>query len=543
MTPTLRASLAWCLTILTVLPGCSKRESAVESGRRDQVLHWGNLGEPADLDPHTVTSQQDFNIVMALFEGLTSYDPQDLHPIPGVAQKWESTADGLTWTFHLRNTARWSNGDPLTADDFIYAFHRMLSPALGAEYGYMLHHLRNAQEFQRGKLTDFAQVGAKAADDHTLVLRLAHPVPYLAALVSHSSWYPVHRATIEKFGKIDTRGSAWTRPGNLVGNGGFTLAEWRPNRVIRLTKSAHYWDRDTIRLTAVNFYPIENESTEEAAFRSGQLHVTAQVPIEKIADYKKDPARLLQQGVMLGTYYYKFNVTKPPLNDSRVRRALAMSIDRPTIVQRVAKGDQIPAGHLTPPNIGGFTARAEMPHDIPAAQKLLADAGYPGGKGFPKVELLYNTTEGHRKIAEAIQQMWRKNLGIDIGLYNQEAKVWSDSMRQMNYQIARYAWIGDYLDPSTFLDLMAKGNGNNQTGWSNAEYDRLIELARTTADNSKRFEYFQRCEEILVDEAPFAPIYFYQRNYLKRPEVKGWHSNLLDIHPLKGVYLEAAAAR
>ena len=527
--------------LLAGFAACSKHESAVQSGLKGQILHWGNLGEPTDLDPHITASQQDFNIVMNLCEGLTTYDPRDLHPIPGVAEKWESNSDGLTWTFHLRADARWSNGDPVTATDFLYGFQRMLSPGLAAEYAYMLHHLKNAEAFNTGKLTDFSRVGAKAPDLRTLVLTLSHPVPYLPSLACHSSWYPAHRATIEKFGKIDTRGSAWTRPGNLVGNGGFTLAEWRPNRVIRLVKSATYWDRGAIRLNEVNFYPIENESTEDAAFRSGQLHVTAQVPIEKIADYKKDPAHLLQQGVMLGTYYYKFNVTKPPLNDVRVRRALAMSIDRRQIVERVSKGDQTPASHLTPPDTGGFTARAQLPTDPAAAQKLLAEAGYPGGKGFPKLELLYNTTEGHRKIAEAIQQMWRKHLGIDISLYNQEAKVWNDSMRQMNYQIARYAWVGDYLDPSTFLDLMTTGNGNNQTGWGNAEYDRLIELARTTADNTQRYEYFQRCEEILVAEAPFAPIYFYQRNYLKRPEVKGWYGTLLDLHPLKGVYLEAPA--
>jgi len=529
------------LTLLA-FAACAKRETAVSAGTRNQVLHWGNLGEPTDLDPHVITSVQDANLVMTMFEGLTSYDPKDLHPEPGVAERWESTPDGMTWTFHLRANAKWSNGETVTAGDFVYAFRRILSPGLGAEYSNMLFHLKNGEEYNKGKVTDFSEVGARAVDDRTLVLTLWHPLPYLPHIASHQAWFPVHRATIEKFGKMDQRGSLWTRPGNLVGNGPFVLAEWKPNQVIRVTKSPTYWDRDVVRLQEVNVYPIENETTEEAAFRSGQLHLTAQVPIEKIAAYQKLPEKLLYQETQLSTYFYRFNVTKPPLNDVRVRRALSMAIDRRQIVERVSKGGQEPASNLTPPNIAGFTAHSKTVTDIPGAQKLLAEAGFPGGAGFPRLELLYNTTEGHRKIAEAIQQMWRKNLGIDVGLYNQEAKVWHDTMRQMNYQIGRYAWGGDYLDPSTFLDLFETGNGNNLTGFSNAHYDALIREARITADNTKRYEIFQRCEDILTAESPIAPIYFYKRNVLMRPELKGWYGNLLDLHTLKHVYLDPAAA-
>jgi oligopeptide transport system substrate-binding protein len=215
-----------------------------------------------------------------------------------------------------------------------------------------------------------------------------------------------------------------------------------------------------------------------------------------------------------------------------------MAMDREAMVRDVTRGGQAPAGSFTPPNTAGFTARAGVKTDIPGARKLLAEAGFPDGKGFPKLDLLFNTNEGHRQIAEALQQMWRKNLGIDIGLHNQEAKVWNDSMRTLNYQIGRFAWVGDYLDPSTFLDIMTTGNGNNQTGWGNAEYDRMIEAARNTADQAKRYEYYQRCEEILAEECPFATLYYYSRNNLRRPEVKGWYGNLLDNHPLKSVYIE-----
>jgi oligopeptide transport system substrate-binding protein len=289
----------------------------------------------------------------------------------------------------------------------------------------------------------------------------------------------------------------------------------------------------------VNFYPVDSQDTEERMFRSGQLHITSSIPIDKIAVYKADPARapLLAQETNLATYFYRFNVTRPPFNDVRVRRALAWAIDRRQIVERVSKGGQLPAGCLTPPGTAGFTATSSVPHDPDGARRMLAEAGFPGGAGFPPFEILFNTHEGHRQIAEAIQQMWRIELGITARLYNQEAKVYTSTMRSLDYQVARFAWVGDYLDPSTFLDIMTSDSGNNQTGWKNAEYDRLIAVTRSTADPAVRAQAFQRCEEILAEDVPIAPIYFYVRNNLRLPVVKGWYGNLLDLHPLKGVSL------
>jgi oligopeptide transport system substrate-binding protein len=539
-----RSISLWVATALAVaglnLAGCARRGSAVESGNQTQTIHIGNLSEPTDLDPHLTTSQQNFNIVMAFFEGLAQYDAKTSQPVPAVAERWEVSADNLTWTFHLRSTARWSNGEPVTANDFVYAFRRILMPGLAAEYANMLYVLKNATAFNKGQTRDPAEVGVRAVDAHTLVLTLDHPVPYLPTMVCHSAWYPIPAATIEKFGKVDQRGSPWTRPGNLVGNGYFTLTEWKPNQYIRGTKSTTYWDRDNVKLNEVNFYPIESADAEERSFRSGQLHVTASIPTSKISVYEKQKSPSFHPTVLLATYVFRFNVNVPPLNDARVRRALAMAIDRESIVRDVVRGGQVPAGNFCPPNVAGFTAQAKLETDIPGAKKLLAEAGFPDGRGFPKLDLLFNTNEGHRQIAEALQQMWRNNLGIDIGLYNQEAKVWTDSMRTLNYQIARFAWVGDYLDPSTFLDIMTSDNGNNQTGWKSAEYDRLIGAARTSGDSAKRYEYYQQCEKILVEECPIAPVYFYSRNNLRRPEVKGWYGNLLDLHPLKGVYLDAS---
>jgi oligopeptide transport system substrate-binding protein len=529
--------------IVGAFAGCKPAgTTAVATGNRDQIIHIGNLAEPVDLDPQITVIQQDFNILQALFEGLAQYDPQTCEPVPAVAEHWDVSADNLTWTFHLRTNAKWSNGDPVTARDFVYAYQRALSPKLAAEGAYLLYALKNGEAFNTGKLADFSEVGAHAADDHTLVLSLAHPVPYLPTLVCNQIWYPLHRATIEKFGPTDQRGSNWTRPGNLVGNGYFVLAEWTPHQRIRVTKSPTYWDRDKVKLNEAVFYPIESEDAEERSFRAGQLHVTATLPISKIAVYEKEQSPFYHPHVFLGTFFLRFNVTKPPLNDARVRRAISLAIDRERFVRDVLRGHQQPAGHLTPPGTAGFNAAGAPVFDLPAAQKLLADAGYPGGKGFPRLQILYNTTGANRLICEALQQMWRTGLGIDLELVNQEAKVQSESMRRLDYQIGRYAWIGDYLDPSTFLELMITNGGNNQTGWSNADYDRAITEASATADTAKRYAAYQRAEDILAAEAPIAPIYFYTRNNLVRPEVKGWYGNLLDNHALKGVYLDGSAA-
>lgn len=496
------SGLGAALSLLVLVSGCGKRELAVESGRRTQTIHLGNLTEPNDLDPHIVDSQQTFNIVMGLVEGLAQYHPQTCEPVPAVATRWTQSEDGLRWTFHLRPEARWSNGDPVTARDFLWSYQRVLTPSLAAEYASMLFVLRNAEAYYTGTVKNFGEVGVSAPDDHTLVLDLARPVPYLDKLVCHAIWYPVHRPTLEKHGDPFQRGSKWTRPGNFVGNGYFVLAEWRPNQFVRLTKSPTYWERDRVLLNEAIFYPVENSTTEESMFRAGQLHVTSSIPTEKIAVYKEDPALagLLHQEVLLATYFYRFNVTRPPFNDVRVRKALSLAIDRSQIVERVSKGGQPPAGHLTPPGIAGFEAGIPAPHDPEKARALLAEAGFPGGKGFPKFDILFNTNEGHRQIAEAIQQMWRRELGVDTGLYNQESKVYVATMRTLDYAVARFAWVGDYLDPTTFLDIMKSDSGNNQTGWANSEYDALLRKAELSRSQEERYSLFKHCEQILAEE-------------------------------------------
>ena len=529
-----------CLLALILHAGCGRRETRVEFGNREQILYRGNGTEPAELDPQIVTGVTEHHTIMALLEGLVIEDPVDLHPTPGVAERWDISEDGKVYTFHLRRDAKWSNGDPVTAQDFWESYKRILTPSLASEYSYMHFVVTNAEAYNSRKIEDFNEVGYKVLDDHTFQITLANPTPYFLSLLNHISWFPVHLPTVRKYGHPYQRGNKWTRPGHYVGNGAFVLEEWKVNAVIVARKSPTYWDRETVRLNEIRFYPIDSADTEERAFRSGQLHVTETIPLSKIEVYKTRQPELLHIDPYLGTYFYRINVTKPPLNDKRVRQALAASIDREAIVERITRGGQLPAYHFTPPGTAGYLARARITNNIAVAKKLLAEAGYPDGKGFPPFELLFNTSEAHKAIAEAIQQMWKINLGIDVQLVNEEWKVYLDSQHTLNYQVCRAAWIADYVDPNSFLDMWLTGGGNNDTGWSNADYDRLIAEASRESDPEQRMEIFQQAEAILLDEVPVIPIYFYTRVGLRRPEVKGWHPNILDNHPYKYVYLEGA---
>ena len=523
-----------CCTFLT---SCEKPESNVVKGNRQQILHKGNGKEVQDLDPHIVNSVSSFNIISALLEGLVAEDPVDLHPVPGVAERWEVSPDGKIYTFFLRQNARWSNGAAVTSNDFLRSYHRILTPALASDVAYMLYPVQNAAAFHKGEITDFATVGFRAPDDHTLEITLTHPTPYFLSLLNHYSWFPVHIPTVQKYGPVLERGSRWTLPDRYVGNGPFTLEEWRLNVRVGVKKSPTYWDVDRVALNAIVFHTIDSADVEERAFRSGQLHISDGIPLSRIERYRREKPDLLRIDPYLGTYFFRVNVTRPTLDNRLVRRALAMAIDRQSIVERVTRGGQLPAAYFTPPNTAGYTCQSSIPYDVAQAQRLLREAGFPEGRGLPPIEILFNTSESHKIIAEAVQQMWRQNLNVMASLINQEEKVYFDSRRQMNYQVIRSTWIGDYNDPNSFLDLWVTNGTNNATGWSNPEYDRLLAEAGSTADPAARSAAFQKAEAILLDEAPVLPVYFYTHAFLARPEVKGWYPTILDHHPYKHVRL------
>jgi oligopeptide transport system substrate-binding protein len=526
------------LCTASLFSGCAKRETPVDVGNREQILHVGIGAEPKDLDPQTTTGNPESQVQDALFEGLTAWSPDHTDPIPGCAESWEISPDATVYTFHIRNDARWSNGDPVTANDFVFSYQRILSPALSAPYAYMHYCIKNAEAFNKGEITDFSAVGVKALDAKTLQITLGAPTPYLLRLARYRSWYPVHPPTILKYGTIDDRSTKWTRAGNLVGNGAFDLVAWEPNRKVVVKKSQTYWDRDTTRLNEIHFYPIEDMNAEEYAFRTGQLHVTKETPAERIKYYQDNDPDLIHLNPFLGTYFYELNTARAPMDDVRVRRALALALDREKIVKYVCKAGEPAAYCLTPPDTAGYTAEAKIPYNPEEARKLLSEAGYPDGKDFPRVQILYNTHKGHMRIAEVIQQIWKENLNISVELVNMEWKTYLAEKKDHKFDIARASWIGDYADPSTFLELYITGGGNNDSAWSNAEYDKLIRQASLEQDQEKRFGIFQRAEQILMDEVPLIPIYYYRNKSLVQTSVKNWNPNSLDRHPYKYVYLE-----
>ena len=499
----------------------------------------GNGSEPQGLDPHVVTGVPESKIIDTLFEGLTRKNPWTLEPEPGAAASWEFSEDLRVITFYMQPEGRWSNGDPVTAHDFVWSWRRALDPAMGNLYAYMLYPVENAEAYATGKLSDPEQVGVRALDDMTLQVTLNAPTPYFLQLMDHYSSYAVHRATIERFGKSTDRFTQWTRVGNIVTNGPFQLKEWQLNRRIAVERNPHYWDADVLRLNGVVFYPTENIVSEERMFRVHQLHYTGDVPLNKIPAYRKLPNTPFVEAPFLGTYFYLLNTERPPLDDVLVRRALSLAVDREAVTRNVLYGSNNPAYSITPPGTLGYQPPQLFSYDPAEARRLLAEAGYPEGAGWPGLELIYNTSESHRKIAVALQQMWKDVLNIEVTLSNQEWKVYLDSVSEMNFQIARRGWIGDYVDPNNFLDMYISGGGNNNTGFSDPVYDDLIlQQAPRAATEEERFALFYEAETRLMEQMPIIPIYTYASKHLVHPSVRGLPPNLMDFINVKYIYLD-----
>lgn len=531
--------------VLLLLVGCGGGEDGltrVQQGNLDGVLHFGNGIEPEGLDPHIVTGNAENKIVSALFEGLVGKNPETLEVEPGVAETWEISEDGTLYTFHIRDDARWSNGDPVTAVDFHWSWNRILEPELGAQYNYNLFPIANAEEYANGTIDDFSQVGVTVVDDHTLQVQLKTPTPFFLQLLDHYSTFPVHRPTIEAHGTMTDRLSPWARAGNLVGNGPFNLTEWQINSHVRVEKNDTYWDADAIDLNAIVFYPTENLVTEDRMFRDGQLHRTAEIVLDRIPVYRAERPEIVHIEPWLGTYFYMFNTTEPPFDDVRVRKALAMAIDRDLLDESVMQGIVEPAYALVPPGTLGYQPPKTFEQSADRARELLAEAGYPNGEGFPEFEILYNTQESHRRMAVAIQQMWASELNIMVTLVNQEWKVYLENQDNFNYDISRRGWIGDYVDPNTFLDMYITDGGNNKTGFSDPRYDEIIlREAPATLDRDARYELYREAETILMEAMPILPVYTYTTKHLIDPSVKGMPTNIMDHVNYKYIWLDPDA--
>lgn len=670
------AGLVAAFAVALALVGLTFSSSA--EGRADYVFVNGT--EPKTLDPQKMTGQPEGRIADAIFEGLTFRDNETLRPVPGSAASWETSPDGLRWEFKLRPEAVWSNGERVTANDFVFAWKRLLAPETASEYAYLLHFVRHAEAFntfgsqaaalggpdgavaklralvaaaptglpaerwqawvKEVGLTDLltgvadpvllpaltratgtftaaeasalvdalegerarraaehaaavahlgVDEGVFAPDPSTFVVELRTYTPYFLELTAFYPTFPVHRATVE------ARPDDWFQPGRIVTNGPFLLHRWTVNERIRLHKNPRYWGASAVSLETVDALPIENTTVAMNLYLTGSVDWSpAGYPQDLIDVVKRRPDFYGEPGMMV--YYYRINCTRKPFDDPRVRIALGLAIDRKVLVEEVMRGGQVPAVTMVAPGIPAYRSpQGTLGFDVPRARALLEEAGFPGGKGFPKVSLLHNTSEAHKKVAEWIADQLRRNLGIDARAVNQEWQSYQESVRRLDYDLARAGWIGDYRDPNTFLDMWITGGGNNQTGWGDAGYDRLIRLAtkplavvempaaerdaflatlkerpeaerllaavgaaadpkaRLAAVDALRLHLFREAEAILIqDGLPVIPLYFYVVTGLVHPRVEGFHArvrdvdgtmipNLQDLHPFRDVRMRGPA--
>jgi oligopeptide transport system substrate-binding protein len=453
------------LALAFLLAGCTPKTPEAADG----VLRLSQRNEPGDLDPALATLPDEFFIIRALAEGLVTPAPDGGAPLPAAATRWEVSADGLTYTFHLRPGATWSNGDPVTAADFIASYRRVLSPATGAPKAALFFLVRGAEEFYRGQSADFSTVGFHAADARTLVVTLQRPAPQFLAHVASGPWIPVHPATVAQHGRH------WTRPGNFVGNGPFTLTEWRPNQRIVVTRRADYWDRAAVKLAAIHFLAFDNGDAEERAFRAGQVDVTMAVPTAKIAGYAEENPSRLRRVPLHETRYLAFNTTRPPLDDPRVRLALSLALDRTALVDRVLQGGPTIARHYVPDGLGGFRSATALQENTAQARQLLAAAGYPDGRDFPDLEL---TGWSQTPVLEAIQAMWQSQLGIrSVRLAVREAKVHLAALQAGDYALGFMTAIPDVADAGGLLDDFRTGAPGNYAQWREPAFDALLDRA------------------------------------------------------------------
>jgi len=620
--------------LLPFVVGC-KRETMVERANREGFLLVGNSAEPRSLDSQLVSGVPESKVLTSLFQGLVGDHPtNDDIMAPGAAVRWEHNEELTEWTFHLQPEAKWSDGVPVTAEDFIFSYHRMLNPVLAAAYAPMLHSIINAEAYNRdqrvyilcgldeefpvswevlgkvnfggdenvraGKLIekDFddlehaqkrlvlaskgldqmnaghldaleadptlfewpdgiaedvramvirrlreyieagepdlfekAQVGIRAEGPHTLVISLREPVPFLPSMTRHTSWFPVPRHVVLRFGKMTDRFTEWSKIGNIVGNGPFRLHEWRYNHYIEVRRNPHYWDAASVGLNGIRYFPIENSYTETRSFLAGQLHTTYSLPPDLLERVRDRHPEYLRTEPYVGTVFLRFNTTRPGLDNQKVRQALSLAINREELCKHIYEGFS-PASGLTP-KLGDYKPLDVLRHDVEEAKALLVEAGYPGGKGLPSYAILVSRPT---PAIEALQAAFRE-LGVRITV---EQKDWGSNIaaqQALKYDMSLGGWIGDYLDATTFLDMWTRGNGNNNSGWSSTEYESLLRQAAQQADAAERAAILARAEALMLGEAPIAPIAWYSRIYLHRPEVRGWHPLVLDNHPWKAISL------
>ncbi len=525
------------VAVLVATAGCAKRETPVDRATREQTLLRAIDVDPPDLDPQVVTGIAEAKIFSALFERLVRLDEVTQRPLPALAESWDLSPDGLIYTFHLRPNARWSNGETITAQDCITTWQRVLTPSLASDNAYQFYCIKGAEAFHKSG-ANFSSVGLAAPDPHTLRVTLERPMPYFLSVLDQSVWSPLHVRSIAAVGDAYRRGTAWTRPKNMVTSGPFVLKEWISGQRVRVEKSPTFWNAAKVRLNAIEFFPMDSAETQERAFRSGQLHATDQLPVSKVATYRSNQSPLLRTDPYFNTYFLRFNTRRPPFDDPRVRRALSLAIDRTALAEKVLLAGQKPAATFVAPGLTDYQAPPWPLTDLPTARQLLRDAGYTADRKLPPLDLLIPTKGAGPIVGEAVQEFWRRNLGLEVRVFQQEQKVIYAERRAGNFQVLLSDWIGDYFDATTFLDMLLSDSGNNHSGWKSADYDALLAQAAKTLEPNARAALLQKAEVLMLEAAPFAPLYFNTHVYLLQPVVKGWQPSPLDNLDYTRVWLE-----
>ena len=529
-----RLLLLFVFLSVGAVSGCSN--DAPDSGI---VLQRGIPTDPESLDHHKARSTQAAEVLRDLGEGLLAYSSSG-ELVPAAAERWDVSADGLTYTFHLRSEARWSNGDPVTAEHFVLGLRRLVTPATGAFYANMLAAIVNAPEIVSGTLSP-ESLGVAAPDERTVVLKLARPTPYLLSLLTHPSTFPLHPSVIEE------HGDSFARPGKLLSSGAYVLNAWVPGSVLELRRNEHYWNNAQTALDGVNYHIVVQDAAELNRYRAGELHITSTVPPDNFSELKAQFGSELHVAPYLGIYYYGFNLSKPPFKDNpELRQALSMAIDREQLAAKVTGRGEAPAFSWVPPGVESyeptvlsFASLAREERET-LARRLYKEAGYSNAKPL-KVELRYNTSDTNKKIAVAVQSMWHGVLGVQTTLINEEFQVLLSNMRDAEVtQVFRSSWMGDYNDAFTFLSVLQAGSAANMPRYENDEYESLLERAANQIDAGRRRLYLEEAERVMLADHPVIPVYFYVSKHLVSPTVSGWGDNVLDYHYSQHLSLSAS---
>jgi len=491
-----------------------------------QTLHRGIGGEPGTLDPNHVSGNWEDMVVGDLFMGLVT-EGSDGNNIPGAAESWSVSEDGKTYTFKLRKDSKWSDGQPVTAADFVYGLRRILDPATAAKYAYLLYPIENAEALNKATMKGMDNLGVKAVDDFTLEMTLKAPTPYFIDQLNHYTSFPLPKHVVEK------HGTAWVKPGNMVSNGAYKLVEWLPQTHIKAVKNEHFYDAGNVAIDTVQYYPTEDRPAALKRFRAGELDLNYEFPIDQFKWLKENMADQAIVAPQLGTYYYPINNRDEKFKDVRVRKALSMAINREIITEKVLKTGEVPAYSFVPPGVGNYQIqeadfKAQSYKDrLKEARSLMEAAGYSKDKPLT-FQLRYNTHDAHKKVAVAVASMW-KQIHVKAELFNSEVAVHYADLKEGDFEVARAGWLGDYPDAQNFLSLL-EATPNNYGGYRNDQFQQLMDKAAVTLDKQERLNLMQQAERIAMDEYATIPIYYYVSTNLVAKHVKGWQPNVVDIH-------------